>query len=90
MGKNENKYRDFFPPIIVCVGYRDICDDYETVKIKEILKDIPTAAIINFIAENINSILYSFSDTKTQRQLIRDFCPYVATEVKKKNMEFYT
>lgn len=88
MGKTKNKYRDFFPPIIVCVGYRDICDDYETVKIKEVIQNIPTAVIINFIAKNINNILYSFSDTKTQRQLIRDFCPYVKTEIKKRIWSF--
>lgn len=88
MGKNKNKYREFLPQVIVSIGYRDLYDDYETVKIKEVLQDIPTAVIINFIAENINSILYSFSDTKTQRQLIRDFCSYVTMETKERIWRF--
>lgn len=88
MGKNKNKYREFLPPVIVSIGYRDLYDDYETVKIKEVLRDIPTAVIINFIAESINNILYSFSDTKTQRQLIRDFCSYVTKETKERIWRF--
>lgn len=88
MKESKNKYREFLPPVIVSIGYRDLYDDYETVKIKEVLQDIPTAVIINFIAENINRILYSFSDTKTQRQLIRDFCSYVTKETKERIWRF--
>ena len=88
MKESKNKYREFLPPVIVSIGYRDLYDDYETVKIKEVFQDIPTAVIINYIAENINSILYSFSDTKTQRQLIRDFCSYVTKETKERIWRF--
>ena len=88
MKKNKNKYREFLPPVIVSIGYRDLYDDYDTIEIKDILKDIPSVVVINFIAENLNNVLYSFSDTKTQRQLIRDFCSYVTPETKKRIWRF--
>lgn len=88
MGKNKNKYREFLPQVIVSIGYRDLYDDYETIVVRDIIKDIPSVVIINFIAENVNKVLYSFSDTKTQRQLIRDFCQYATLETKKRIWRF--
>ena len=88
MKKSKNKYCEFLPPVIVSIGYRDLYGDYDTIEIKDILEGIPSAVVINFIAENLNNVLYSFSDTKTQRQLIRDFCSYVTKETKERIWRF--
>ena len=88
MSKNKITYTEILPPVIVGVGYRDLYDDYDTVEINDILDGVPSVVIINYIAENLGKVLYAFSDTRTQRQLIRDFCSYVAPETKKRIWRF--
>lgn len=88
MSKNKNKYNEFLPQVIVSIGYCDLYYDYDAVDVHTILKDVPTVAVIRFVAENINKVVYAFSDTQTQRQLIRDFCPYVERETKKRIWRF--
>ena len=47
MSKNRKTYNEILPPIIVGIGYRDLYDDYDTVKIYDILAGVPSVVIIN-------------------------------------------
>lgn len=76
------------PDVFVCIGYNNIYDDYDTVDINKVIEGIPTLAILNYIVEQHDRVLYAFSDSATQKELIRDFVKYVPTSVKKKIWRF--
>ena len=81
-GNKKYHTNTVIPDTLVCIGYKSIYDDYDTVVIKDVIKDIPTQVILDFIVEQQNRVLYAFSDSATQKQQIRDFCKYVSTEIK--------
>lgn len=89
MSGNKKYYTNaVMPDTFVCIGYKSIYDDYDTVVIADVIKDIPTLAILDFIVEQQNRVLYAFSDSKTQKQQIRDFCKYVSEETKERIWKF--
>lgn len=87
-GNKKYHTNTVIPDTLVCIGYKSIYDDYDTVVIKDVIKDIPTQVILDFIVEQQNRVLYAFSDSATQKQQIRDFCKYVSTETKERIWKF--
>lgn len=81
MKKTHNPY---YPDVIVCMGYDSFYDDYDKVDVHEILKGIPSVVALRFVAENLEKVLYSQSDTRNHIQLIREYCQYVPKEIKEK------
>ena len=73
MTKIKNKVNSPIPEVFICIGYKSVYDDYETVDINKVIEGIPTMAILNFIVKQQDRVLYAFSDAATQRQQIRDF-----------------
>lgn len=86
--KRNKKVNGPIPDVLVCIGYKDVYDDYDTVNINEVIKGIPTMAILNYIVEQHDRVLYAFSDTATQKQQIRDFVKYVPTYAKRRIWHF--
>lgn len=71
-------------PRIVCMGYKSFYDDYDEVDIHKLLEGIPSRVALKFIAENIEKVLYSQSDTSTQKPLINEYCRYVSKDLKER------
>lgn len=71
-------------PRIVCMGYKSFFDDYDEVDIHTLLEGIPSRVSLKFIAENIEKVLYSQSDTLTQKPLINEYCRYVSKDLKER------
>ena len=80
----KQKHNPYYPDIIVCMGYDSFYDDYDKVDVHEILKGIPSVVALKFVAENLEKVLYSQSDTRKHIQLIRDYCQYVPKEIRDK------
>lgn len=76
------------PSLFIAIGYEDIYDDFNSVNPLDLIADIPTVVVLKFIAEKFSSVFYAQSDIETQRQYIRDFCPYLPTIVKRKVWSF--
>ena len=70
------------PDVFVCLGYKDIYDDYDTVDIDKVIEGIPTMSILNYLVEQHDRVLYALSDVTTQKSQILDFIKYVPTNVK--------
>ena len=70
------------PDVFVCLGYKDIYDDYDTVDIDKVIEGIPTMSILNYLVEQHDRVLYALSDVTTQKSQILDFLKYVPTNVK--------
>ena len=88
MTEIKNKANSPIPEVFICIGYKSVYDDYETVDINKVIEGIPTMAILNFIVKQQDRVLYAFSDAATQRQQIRDFVRYVPTKAKQRIWHF--
>ena len=76
------------PDVFVVIGYDGIYDDYKTVKVHELLKDIPTLSLLHYITQQINKIVYSFGNQDLQRSILYETCEYLPKEVRKKIRHF--
>ena len=76
------------PDVWVVIGYDGIYDDYKTVKVHELLKDIPTLSLLHYITQQINKIVYSFGNQNLQRSMLYETCKYLPKEVRKKIRHF--
>jgi len=85
---DKNKANSPIPDVFICIGYKSVYDDYETVDINKVIEGIPTMAILNFIVKQQDCVLYAFSDAATQRQQIRDFVRHVPTKAKQRIWHF--
>jgi len=89
MAKQNNKrYQERKPTIFVAIGYEEIYDDFNTANPSELLDDVPSAAVLKFIAEKYASVFYAQSDAAGQRQHIRDFCPHLPEKIRRKVWNF--
>lgn len=92
MVKNTNKNIDYNiqrqPVMFVAIGYDDVYDDFYKVNPLKLLDGIPTEVILKFVAEKYSSIFYAQSDVATQRQHIRDFCPYLPPQKRRRVWKF--
>ena len=68
--------------MFIAIGYQEIYDDFETVNPLDLLEEVPTSAVLKFIAEKYADVFYAQSDIAGQRQHIRDFCPYLPDNIK--------
>lgn len=66
------------------MGYSSFFDDYDEVDIHTLLEGIPSRVALKFIAENLGKVLYSQSDTASQKPLIREYCRYVSKDLKER------
>lgn len=76
------------PKCFVAIGYDDVYDDFAGVNPKKLLEGIPTVAVLNFVAREYAKICCAKSGINTMRQQIRDFCPYLTVERKKRVWRF--
>lgn len=91
MGKakhNKLQHRQRWPSVFIAIGYQEIYDDFTTVNPLGLLEDVPTTAVLNFIAKKYADVFYAQSDVAGQRQHIRDFCPYLPDRIKRKVWNF--
>ena len=84
--KSSSKQND--PKTIVGIGYKDICDDYDNVDIHSLLVDIPTVSLLNFVIKQNNRVIYSFSSSDKQRQILHETCKYLDGDTRKKVHKF--
>lgn len=76
------------PDIWVVIGYDGIYDDYKTVKVHELLKDIPTLSLLHYITQQINKIVYSVGDQNLQRSMLYETSKYLPKEVRNRIRRF--
>lgn len=76
------------PDIWVVIGYDGIYDDYKTVKVHELLKDIPTLSLLHYITQQINKIVYSVGDQNLQRSMLYETSKYLPKEVRNRIRHF--
>lgn len=76
------------PSVFIAIGYQEIYDDFETVNPLDLLEEVPTSAVLKFIAEKYADVFYAQSDIAGQRQHIRDFCPYLPDNIKRRVWNF--
>lgn len=86
--QNNKRYQERKTTIFVAIGYEEIYDDFNTVNPLELLEEVPSAAILKFIAEKYASVFYAQSDAAGQRQHIRDFCPHLPEKIRRKVWNF--
>lgn len=86
--KNDSYRIQCRPVMFIAIGYDDVYDDYEKVNPLKLLDGIPTEVILKFVAEKYSSIFYAQSDVATQRQHIRDFCPYLSPQKRRRIWNF--
>ena len=72
----------------MAIGYEEIYDDFNIVNPLELLEEVPSAAVLKFIAEKYASVFYAQSDAAGQRQHIRDFCPHLPEKIRRKVWNF--
>lgn len=77
-----------YPPLFVAIGYDNVYDDFDEVNPLKLLEDIPTSAILRFVADRYANIFYAQSDIHTQRQHIREFCPYLPKKERQRVWNF--
>ena len=88
MGK-QNKGQTFAGiPVLTTIDYASLYDDYDKVTVQALIKDIPTLAILNFVINLQNQVLYAYSAVSTQMRMVRDMCNYLPKEVKQKAWKF--
>lgn len=76
------------PDVHVAISYDVIYNDYKTVDPASFIKDIPTLPLLHFIVRLQNEVLYAVSDYKTQRQMIKDMCPWLDVKARRKAWDF--
>lgn len=76
------------PSIFVAIGYKEIYDDFATANPSEFIKDIPTVAIVKFVAEQYANVIYAVSDWKRQRLDVMNMRRYLPAKTKKKLSDY--
>lgn len=76
------------PTVFVAIGYDEVYDDFVSVIPTDLLKGIPTVAVLEFVAKEYARVFYAQADKTTQRQQIYDFCPLIPTDRKKRVWSF--
>lgn len=65
--------------IMTCLSYGTLFDDYETIDIKDFVKDIPCFAALDFISSKQNSFYYCLSDVDGQKNELYELrCSFLA------------
>lgn len=85
MQKNVTKV---LPEIHVAIGYRDVYDDYEEVNPADLIRDIPTFPLLQYVVRLFNKVEYAQSDTRTQHDLIYEMCRWLSPKARKKVRKF--
>ena len=88
MKSNKNNTALRKPSVFVAIGYEEIYDDFNSVNPLDLIADVPTVAVLKFVAEKFSSIFYAQSDVARQRQFIWDFCPHLPKDVRNKVWAF--
>ena len=88
MKLNNNTLSSALPDIQVAISYDVLYGDYDKVNPFTFIKGIPTIAILNFVVELQNKVLYALSDTPTQKQMIKEMCPWLNDKVRYKAWQF--
>ena len=86
--KNKRNTDSQKPSIFVAIGYKEIYDDFDVVNPLDLIADVPTVAVLKFVAEKFSSIFYAQSDVVNQRHYIWNFCPQLPKEVRQKVWSF--
>lgn len=86
--KNNKDTNPRKPSIFIAIGYEEIYDDFDVVNPLDLLADVPTVAVLKFVAEKFSSVFYAQTDVVNQRQYIWNFCPYLPKEVRQKVWSF--
>lgn len=77
MKLHNNPINSTLPDVHVAISYSVLYRDYDTVNPYLFIKDIPTLALLNFVVTLQNRVLYAVSDYTTQKQMIREMCPWL-------------
>lgn len=70
MGFYKDSNKSALPDMQVAISYSVLYNDYDKVDPTLFIKDIPTLAILNFVVELQNKVLFAISDVTTQRCMI--------------------
>ena len=72
------------PSLFIAVGYKELYDDFDTVNPLDLIKEIPTVAIIKFVAEHYAKGMYALADARRQRRDVMDMRRYLPVKSKKR------
>lgn len=72
------------PSLFIAVGYKELYDDFDTVNPLDLIKEIPTVAIIKFVAEHYAKGMYALADARRQRRDVMDMRRYLPIKSKKR------
>ena len=86
MKKPKSQKLQNLPAVHVAITYSTVYDDYLSVDPTSIIKDIPTLAMLHFIIQLQNKVLYALSDTKTQRQMVLTLAGALTNKEERKNV----
>lgn len=89
MGFYKDSNKSALPDMQVAISYSVLYNDYDKVDPTLFIKDIPTLAILNFVVELQNKVLFAISDVTTQRCMIHEMCKWLDREARKKSMAFF-
>lgn len=88
MGFYKDSNKSALPDMQVAISYSVLYNDYDKVDPTLFIKDIPTLAILNFVVELQNKVLFAISDVTTQRCMIHEMCKWLDREARKKAWHF--
>lgn len=86
MKKSKSQKLQNLPDVHVAITYSTVYDDYLSVDPTSIIKDIPTLAMLHFVIQLQNKVLYALSDTKTQRQMVLTLAGALTNKEERKNV----
>jgi hypothetical protein len=86
MKKSKSQKLQDLPDVHVAITYSTVYDDYLTVDPASIIKDIPTIAMLHFVIQLQNKVLYALSDTITQRQMVHTLAGALTNKEERKKV----
>ena len=76
------------PTVFIAVSYSVIYDDFREVNPLDLIKGIPTVAIVIFVAEKYSKVIYAGTDKRQQKRDVFDMRPYLQPKARKRLNDF--
>lgn len=91
MGKHKDPTNNNpnLPEVHTALCYNDLWKNYKSIDPLALINDMPTVALLNFMVDIHKKVEYAYSDTATQKQIIRDLISYLPVKDKQKVFHFF-
>lgn len=76
------------PEMHIALCYNVLWKDYKSIDPLALINDMPTVALLNFMVDIHKMVEYAYSDTATQKQIIRDLISYLPVKDRQKVFQF--